>query len=145
MMTTKAELAFFGTVRTVRVEERSGEPWTIVSFEVLQRFKGLDEEMIELELAFLGGTLPNGTSLAVNLMPRFDVDEEVLLFAYERSSYSPIVGFRQGLWRLGDLGFRDDSGRLLTVDEEGNLLLDGSGTPSEVVFETLVKIFEGGP
>ncbi|UCH25025.1 MAG: hypothetical protein JSV66_13930 [Trueperaceae bacterium] len=144
-MTTKAELAFFGTVRTVAVEERSGDPWTIVSFDVVQRFKGLEEEVLELELAFLGGALPDGTSLTVNLMPRFEAGEEVLLFAYKRTSYSPIVGFRQGLWRLGDLGFRDEADRLLTVDDEGALQLDGAGTNRELVLEALVTLFEDGP
>ncbi len=133
----KADTAFYGTVGEVRVEDRDGEPWTVVTFTPERTLKGdLGESF---ELSFYGGTPPEGPALLVDGMPRFETGETVLLFAYDAAYYSPVVGFSQGLWRLSDAGLRDETGRVLSLDEEGALEPDGSGAATE----DLLSAFEG--
>ena len=144
-MLSQADLGFYGEVTGVSVEDRSGEPWTVVTFQVLENLKGSDlTEGAEdgLSLTFLGGTLPSGESLSVSLMPQFSVGEQVVVLAYERELYSPIVGFRQGLWRDTELGLRDETGRLLSLNEDDELTLDGEGGATEVLLERLKTALE---
>lgn len=106
-----AELAFHGVVEGTRVTMEDGDPWTHVTFR-------LEELLLEpaepeegstvpadgtVTLAFLGGE-SDGTRLSVALMPEFAEGDEVLVLAYAGRYYSPITGFRQGLWRLDDAG-----------------------------------------
>lgn len=141
-MLAAAEVAFFGTVSGVRVEERAGDPWTVVSFEVARAFVGATGGE-PLELAFLGGALPGGESLDVALMPAFERGEEVLVLAYEGEFYSPIVGFRQGLWRRVGSDLVDEEGIRLGLDEEGALAPGAAGGEAEVVLDAVGLAFEG--
>lgn len=146
----RAELAFLGTVTEVEVEERGGDPWTVVTFAVERSLLGdiLDDDgevTDALSLAFYGGSLSDGSSLIVNEMPGFVPGEEVILLAYGEPYYSPIVGFSQGLWRLTEAGFRDEQGRVLSLDEEGVLLPEGSGAGTEELLTALEALLEANP
>lgn len=140
----QADLAFVGTVERVEVEARDGVPWTVVTLLADEPLFGV-EEGDEVTLSFLGGTLPDGSSLSVNLMPQFSAGERLLIMAYDREAYSPIVGFRQGLWRQGDLGFSDEEGRLLSLDDAGALAADGLGADSADLLSALRSAFEERP
>ena len=142
-MLERTEIAFLGTVASLRVEERQGEPWTVVEFEVDRALDGVSGESNRLELAFLGGELP-GEALRVNLMPGFEVGEQVLLFAYDESYISPVVGFDQGLWRRGDDGLVDERGRLLGLDDEGRLTVAGVESDLDLILDTIERELEAG-
>jgi len=104
-----ADIAFHGTVTGVSVSLRDGDPWTAVTFAVDELLldpgddDGQGADGRELTLEFLGGE-SGGVRLDVALMPEFTEGEEVLLLAYEGRHYSPVAGFRQGLWRLSEGG-----------------------------------------
>lgn len=135
-MLDRAELVFLGTVATVRVEERAGEPWTVVGFRVEEGFLGVEEDA-ELELAFYGGSPPSGPSVTVSGMPRFETGERLLVLAYEADYYSPIVGFSQGLWRERGGALVDETGRRLGLAADGALDPDGEGAAPEDVATAL--------
>ncbi len=140
-LVTRTETAFYGTVSEVNVEERNGDPYTLVTFDVTRGLTGEPGET--LELAFLGGTLEDGNSLVVTGMPEFSLGDEVILFAYDTPYYSPIVGFSQGLWRLSEEGFRDEAGRVLSLNEADELVRDGAGAGTDALLNALVTRFEG--
>lgn len=144
---SKTELAFYGEVINVTVEAREGEPWTVVSFNVSENLAipdgVLNEEGTGLELAFYGGSLDSGQTLSVSLMPRFEVGENVLVLAYNRILYSPIVGFRQGLWRSTTLGLRSETGEFLGVSETGDLVQGDDAATNDAIFEALRNALEG--
>lgn len=150
-MTQRAELAFYGTVTDIQVEEREGEPWTVVTFAVSEALIELVTEEGDtapaesVELAFYGGTLPSGQTLNVEGMPRFQPGDEVIVLAYKAPYYSPIVGFSQGLWTLTERGFVDPQGRLLSLDEAGALQRDGAGAGTEALLAALGELLEGTP
>ena len=139
-MINQAEIAFYGKVTNVNVIERDKEPWTQVSFTVINAFLGTEKDA-SINLTFYGGTLDSGLSLTVNLMPQFFDDEEILVLAYQDDFYSPIVGFRQGLWRNSSQGFKDETGRILSLTE-GKLVLDGTGGGTEDILRTLKDMLE---
>ncbi len=139
-LVSRAELGFFGRVSEIAVQVRSGEPYTQVTFGVLRALTGdlgASAEGDTVTLAFYGGTLPNGRSLSVEGMPEFSRGDEVLILAYDAPYYSPIVGFSQGLWRATPNGFRDLSGRLLSLSDAGRLLRDGEGSEQTAVLDEL--------
>jgi hypothetical protein len=93
----------------------------------------------ELSLSFYGGE-----PVVVTGMPHFAPGEVVFVLAYNAPYYSPIVGFNQGLWRLGPRGFEDERGRLLSLGEAGELVLEGEGAADEEILTALRQAL-GGP
>lgn len=137
----QSEIAFYGEVSNLSVSERDGDPWTDVTFVVEQAYLGIAEGTETLELSFYGGTLPSGRSFVVNLMPQFQIGDRVLIFAYEGELYSPIVGFRQGLWSERNLGLVDETNRSLSL-AEGDLILDGPGAGLDDLLAAVRARFE---
>lgn len=147
-----AEIVVFGTVDAVTVEAREGEPWTRVAVDPERLLEGGgadgDEDEGEpaaeelLEFWALGGELPSGEALTVAEMPRFEEGERVLLALYDDDALaSPIVGFRQGLWRLGSDGLTDPRGRRLSV-ADGELLRNGDEGGLEDVLDAVAAALD---
>lgn len=141
-MLAKAGLVFVGTVTDVRVANQGGQPWTQVRFRVDTPLEGIPVDgqgraKQPVELSFLGGTVPGGPALTVSGMPRFSVGEKVLLFAYDQKYASPIVGFRQGLWRVTPAGLKGEDGTLLSVSPKGELVRGGSGASLDAVVNAI--------
>jgi hypothetical protein len=140
-MIAQTEIAFLGKVSSIETIDRDGEPWTRVTFTVTEPLLATEKDAT-VTLTFYGGTLSNGVSVTVNLMPQFQEQEEVLILAYNDELYSPIVGFRQGLWRNATLGLRDEIGRALTLSEDGTLTLGGSGGSTADILRVLKEALE---
>ncbi len=134
-MLERAELAFHGRVLERATEARDGEAWTLITFEVLSAWRG--SQGGEVTLGFYGGTLEGGVSVAVSGMPELAVGDEVIVLAYDAPYYSPLVGFNQGLWRLTARGFERESGELLSLNEAGELTLDGDGAAIDELLAAL--------
>jgi hypothetical protein len=141
-MIAQTDIAFLGEVSSTETIDRNGEPWTRVTFRVIEPLLATEKDA-NVTLTFYGGTLSNGVSVTVNLMPQFTQGEEVLILAYNDELYSPIVGFRQGLWRNQTLGLRDEIGRALTLNEDGTLSLGGTGGSTADILLTLREALEG--
>lgn len=134
----RAEISFYGAVREVTTENREGEPYTLVTFEVTRPLGSAPVEAAEgetptVQLAFYGGTLPNGQTVSVEGMPEFALGDEVLVLAYDAPYYSPIVGFSQGLWRRTPGGLEDPFGRVLSLNAAGALVRGGDNTDVQAV------------
>ena len=166
---TKAELAFYGTVVDVNVRELDGEPWTLVQFDVTESYYGVEEAIADeaddadddapvedepvdefasvgqVSLLFYGGAFPDGDSLSVSLMPNFEIGEQVLVMAYRKPYYSPIVGFRQGLWRDTPSGLTDEQGRKLSINADGNIILEGEGDSTANLLAAVAERFAEKP
>lgn len=149
-MLARAEIAIYAEVVAVETELRNGLPWTVVTFapsrdlldppEATADVEAAEAPLDDVQLAFLGGDPDDGgPTLIVNLMPVFEVGEQVVVLAYRDEYASPIVGFRQGLWRDSALGLIDETGRILSLDDESNLLLDGGGAGLEAVLQAFER------
>lgn len=139
-MLERSQIAFFGKVTAIDIIEKQSEPWTKITFEILKPLLGLDDKT-ETSLLFFGGNLNNKTT-TISLIPRFSLDENILILAYKNEYYSPILGFRQGLWREQALGLIDETNRTLSLDEESKLVLDGDGASTTDILAAFKKAFE---
>ena len=144
-MLAKADIVFVGTVSDVSVAVHGGRPWTEVSFDVTTPLEGIPVDANgnptgPAQLSFLGGDAAGGPSLTVSGMPQFQNGERVLVFAYDQAYASPIVGFRQGLWKVTSAGVVDEDGRQLSVDANGDLVAGGSGAPLDQIVKTITKL-----
>lgn len=138
----RAEIGFLGTVSSMRVESREGQPWTVVEFEVERTLLSEESEPRNRTLAFLGGETASGESLQVNLMPVFEVGERVVVLAYDEEYFSPVVGFNQGLWRLDGGELVDETGRRLGLDDRDRLVHDGVNNALGAVLDVLAAGLE---
>jgi len=140
----RTDIAFHATVTEVVVEIReddSGqiepELWTKVSFKILEALKG---DVVDTHsLYFYGGSSEEKT-LQVEAMPVFRVSDELLVFAYDAPYYSPLVGFSQGLFRLDEGTWQNESGMWLMVDEGGFRLADEAFEDSDAVVSLLREV-----
>jgi len=139
------EIVFHGKVISIEVEllennQGVQEPWTKVTFEVIESFKGdLSESH---SLYFFGGESESQT-IVVDDMPQFLNEESVLVFAYDAQYYSPVVGFSQGLFRLDEEAWQSETGKWLGVAEGSISLGDEATSTSTEVITTLQAIFTG--
>jgi hypothetical protein len=154
-MLARAGIAVYAEVVAIDTEVIDGLPWTLIELlvhrDLLQPLADLDDVAADdptvetLILPFLGGSLPDGGRVTIEAMPSFEIGERVVVLAYLERYASPIVGFRQGLWREDALGFSDDTGRRLTLDAEGAVQLDGAGAGTEALLQTLERLLEVRP
>lgn len=109
----EAQVIFTGTAvfREV-VPAKDGFPFTFVTFDVHETFKGRVEKG-ELTLRFHGGELPDH-EVRISGMPSFEVGETYLLFVRNNgTTASPVVGWFQGQLRFAREG---RSGEEILVD-----------------------------
>lgn len=145
-----AEFIAVGEIVEVSVVARSGEPWTLVQMRVERWFKAegnvvdpeteSDSPLAEsITAAFWGGAVDGAATLTVAGMPTFAVGERVLWFLHEPDAglAAPTVGVSQGIYRSSERGWRGDDGSLLSLDERGELQLDGVGGSDQLIFEAL--------
>ncbi len=142
----RADRIALADVDRVRSELRDGRPWTVVRFTIVESLRSPKDDVSEpgetFELAFLGGEA-GGVQLTVAQMPSFEVDERVLLFAYDDDFASPLVGFRQGVWYVRAGILRDPDGRTLGSDEDGALVRGGDGSTPEDLLPVLRDLVGG--
>jgi hypothetical protein len=163
----RADLVFYGTVSDVVSENRAGVGWTLVTLRVDELLAGFgydpataaeergsaDEPRGPLDpaevapatvtLAFLGSEAA-GAELLVSGAPDWRFEESFLVAAYEQEGLaSPLVGFRQGLWRIEDEGFVDLDGLALAIADDGNLVRAEHGATTTQVVRAVQGVLNG--
>ena len=93
----------------VRTDPDTLYHWTVTTFQVVDSVKGPLRAGELLDVEVIGGEAPgSGYATVVADAPRFDLDEEVVLFSYNtRDGRRQPVGFYQGAVRLRPSGDGD--------------------------------------
>ena len=97
-----ADIIAVGTVSAVTEtwDAEQETPFTHVTFSDLEVLKG-EIDAGELTLRFLGGPAPDGLTLVVAGMPRFEVRQRAVVFSTGNGLVAcPLVGWWQGLYRV---------------------------------------------
>jgi len=149
-----ADNAAVGVVSGVDVVVRDGDPWTLVTLEVERWWRAGGERVAPgdlpasalpraLTVAFWGGRAPGTAPLQVAGVPTFAAGERVLWLvrAPDDGLAAPTVGVTQGVWRMVGGVWTGDDGSRLGVGEDGELALDGSAVPDELLFAALEAAF----
>ena len=101
-LTREAEVIAVGTVTKIEKKWNTEQlaPFTYVTFSDLELLKG-ENEGTDLTLKFLGGELPDGTTLNIIGVPKFIIGERNVVFSVgNRWRFCPLVGLWQGLYRV---------------------------------------------
>ncbi len=124
----------------VRTDPKTHLHWTVTSFQVLEPVKGPMGAGEIFDVEVIGGEAPgSGYATVVADAPRFDRDEELILFIYTtRDNRRQPVGFFQGAVRLrpGGAGLEvvsapaDLSNELVRPASMGKSALHMAGTPA---------------
>jgi hypothetical protein len=123
----EADLIFVGTVTDTRsrwVDEADGDIETLVTFSDLDPLLGVEQGTVTLR--FSGGEM-DGRREEIAGIPRFHVGERAVIFARRGRWLNPIVGFRQGCFRVVE-------------GEAGPVVLDADGHPLVDVQQGAVRL-----
>lgn len=118
----EADLVFVGKVTALQSGWRDPSKRgmeTAVTFHVIDRVYGSIGD--DVTLRFAGGEA-DGLREVVAGMPEFKIGEEVLLFASNKPSISPVIGFHQGCFRIVE---SDGERVVLTADSAPVLGVNG--------------------
>jgi hypothetical protein len=118
----RAELIVRVTIKNTAVETRgtgtAARPWTAYGVEVKQFLRGesvgLPQRSNAPSISILGGD-----KLKLEGAPQFKVGEDWLLMLYAKPYDSPIVGFRQGAYRIDGTRVLDVDGKPVTLVVDG--------------------------
>ena len=149
----RADAVLTAQVTDVRAETRDEYVWTVVSLDVtewLTEDPTQDDDEDEpaepretLELEFLGGE-SEGRRLLVAGAISWEPGAEVLIAIYEEDgAASPVVGFRQGLWRVSEEGLEDPDGRALALDAAGRLVRADRPAAAATVLDAVRQALAG--
>ena len=114
------------TARVLAVEPiwdaERGMPFTEVSYTIADVLKGPLAIDQALSLRCLGGPAPNGLTLRVSGMPRFEVGDVAMLFSALNGSemICPLVGWQQGVYRIRADGTVTDYAGRAVIGVDGN-------------------------
>ncbi|HZW98889.1 MAG TPA: hypothetical protein VFF10_02420 [Trueperaceae bacterium] len=149
----RADAVLTAQITDVRAETRDEHVWTVVSLDVtewLTEDPTQDDDEDEpaepretLELEFLGGE-SEGRRLLVAGAISWEPGAEVLIAMYEEEgAASPVVGFRQGLWRVSEEGLVDPDGRALALDAAGRLVRADRPAAAATVLDAVRQALAG--
>jgi hypothetical protein len=114
----KAEVIVRATIKGTAQETRANRPWTVYTLTVRQYLRGestgLPKRGADASIAILGGG-----NVRLEGAPTFKVGEDWVLLLYAQAYDSPIVGFRQGAYRLDNNRVLDVDGKVVTVEQDG--------------------------
>lgn len=133
--TEKADVIVHTLISSVTTEDRGGRTWTVYTLQP-QRFlkgeaAGLPQTQGSPSFAVLGGN-----NLRVEGAPTFAERDEAVLFLYAKGYDSPIVGFRQGAYKIAQGGrLTDLDGKPVTEPQGGKAV--------ELTLDTFLRRVEG--
>jgi len=137
----QADLIFEGVV--VNVAYRSSDvidkgdtpvPHTFVTLRIEDVYKGTSPENSTITLRFTGGPTGDGRILMIPGVPLFDPGERSILFVkHNTKAICPLVGWKQGRFRIAKDLVYYDSGSEVLLSEEGNLAVGNFRPLGEVV------------
>jgi len=151
----RADGIVVGTVTDAKTVERSGAPFgiftdTVLAIERVEKGTHMEELTIRLP----GGTLPDGRSVRVDGVPRFEIGQRVLLVGQTRNgtrfgesaqrTYWVPLGLSQGVWTIERVDGVDVAKRHVTnivlVTPDGSRVAPDSTSkkPLESIVEALM-------
>jgi hypothetical protein len=126
----KADVIVRASIKQKTQETRAGKIWTVYKLEVAKFYKGSAETFKDSSVALF-----DSEKVKLEGAPRFTENDDVFLLLYAKTYDSPIVGFRQGAYKVleGD--------KIANIDNKP-VMIEQEGKPIEATLETFTKQLE---
>lgn len=126
----KADIIVRASIKQKTQETRAGKIWTVYSLEIAKFYKGDKETFKDSSFAVL-----DSDKAKLESAPRFNEKDDLFLLLYTKTYDSPIVGFRQGAYKVleGD--------NISTLDNKP-VMIDQDGKAVQANLDTFTKQLE---
>jgi hypothetical protein len=121
----RAEVIVHAVIKGVGVSVRANRPWTNYTLEPKRFVRGQESDLPRVgagPAAAPGFSVLGGETLRMEGAPSFKQAEEVVLLLYTKPYDSPIVGFRQGAYRVINNKVQTLDGKPVVLTIEGRTL-----------------------
>ncbi len=126
----KADVIVRASIKQKTQETRAGKIWTLYSLNVAKFYKGSAETFKDSGFAVF-----DSEKVKLEGAPQFVVNDDLFLLLYTKTYDSPIVGFRQGAYKVLE------GGKVVNLDNKP-VMIDTDGKPAEATLETFSKQLE---
>lgn len=117
----KAEVVVHALIKTVTTETRTGKPWTVYTLDPRRFVLGAASDLPQSGGAPSFAVFGN-ESVRLEGAPSFKAGDEVVLMLYKTAYDSPVVGFRQGAYRVSGGKIQTLDGKAVVLTLEGKTL-----------------------
>ncbi len=126
----KADVIVRASIKQKTQETRAGKIWTVYSLSIAKFYKGSAETFKDSSFAVF-----DSEKVKLEGAPKFNESDDLFLLLYAKTYDSPIVGFRQGAYKVLE------GGKVVNIDNKP-VLIDQDGKPTEATLETFSKQLE---
>ncbi len=117
----KAEVIVHTAIKSVSAETRAGKPWVVYALDPKRFVLGVATDLPQTAGAPSFAVYGSAT-VRLEGAPSFKVGDEVVLMLYKSAYDSPVVGFRQGAYRIVDGKVQTLDGKPVVLTIEGKTL-----------------------
>ncbi len=117
----KAEVIVHASIKAVNPETRTGKPWTVYVLDAKRFVRGAAGDLPQSGGAPSFAVFGNDT-IKLEGAPMFKAGDEVVLMLYKTVYDSPVVGFRQGAYRVTGGKVQTLEGKQVVLTLEGKTL-----------------------
>jgi hypothetical protein len=126
----KADVIVRASIKQKTQETRAGKIWTVYSLNIAKFYKGSAETFKNSSFAVF-----DSEKVKLEGAPRFAENDDLFLLLYTKTYDSPIVGFRQGAYKVTE-------GDMIVNLDNKPVMIDTDGKPAEATTETFTKQLE---
>jgi hypothetical protein len=126
----KADVIVRASIKQKTQETRAGKIWTVYNLNISKFYKGDKDSFKDSSFAVF-----DSEKVKLEGAPKFVENDDLFLMLYTKTYDSPIVGFRQGAYKVieGD--------KIVNLDNKP-VMIDTDGKPVEATPETFSKQLE---
>jgi hypothetical protein len=126
----KADLIVRASIKQKTIETRAGKIWTVYALNVAKFYKGSAETFKDSSFAVF-----DSEKVKLEGAPTFSENDDLFLLLYAKTYDSPIVGFRQGAYKVLE------GNKVVNIDNKP-VMIDQEGKPVEATSDTFTKQLE---
>jgi hypothetical protein len=126
----KADVIVRASIKQKTQETRAGKIWTVYALNITKFYKGSTETFKDSSFAVF-----DSEKVKLEGAPKFNENDDLFLLLYAKTYDSPIVGFRQGAYKVleGD--------KVVNIDNKP-VMIDQEGKPVEATTDMFTKQLE---